>query len=428
MNAIKVNNISKIYKMYDNKSDRLKEVLNPFKKKYYRDFYALKDISFEVKKGETVGIIGKNGSGKSTLLKIITGVLVPSSGTIETCGNISSLLELGAGFNPEYTGMENIYLNGTIMGYTKEEVDGRIDDILSFADIGGFVYQPVKSYSSGMFVRLAFAVATSIQPQILIVDEALSVGDMFYQAKCMSRMKEMIDNGTTLLFVSHDSTSVKSICQKCILLNEGELIDYDKSDKVLEEYFDMKVRSEQEVINKKIDKSILNNELAINVDNEEFKKRASFKRISNGKASFLNVELLDNSKNKIDNVQYEQYVILRLTIQAHEDIDTLCYGYHIRNHNGLDVVYSDSVIENNSLKSVKENEIFIIDWKFNVSLIQGEYSISCVLSIPLDLKISKVDFCDFIPIAIQFVVSPRKESMLYGIVHWNNSITINKIE
>ena len=185
--AIKVTNLSKVYKLYDKPADRLKESLHPLKKKYHKEFYALNDVSFEIKKGETVGIIGKNGAGKSTLLKIITGVLTPSGGHVHVNGRIASLLELGAGFNPEYTGVENIYLQGTLMGYTKEEMESKIQAILDFADIGDFVYQPVKSYSSGMFARLAFAVAINVEPDILIVDEALSVGDVFFQNKCFKK-------------------------------------------------------------------------------------------------------------------------------------------------------------------------------------------------------------------------------------------------
>ena len=177
--AIAVKNVTKIYRLYDKPIDRLKESLNPMRKEYHKKFYALNQISFEVKKGETVGIIGTNGSGKSTILKIITGVLSPTTGEVEVVGTISALLELGAGFNMDYTGIENIYMNGTMMGFSRKEMDAKLNDILDFADIGDFVYQPVKTYSSGMFVRLAFALAINVEPEILIVDEALSVGDVF---------------------------------------------------------------------------------------------------------------------------------------------------------------------------------------------------------------------------------------------------------
>ena len=206
-NAITVRDVTKIYRLYDKPIDRLKESLSVTHKNYHKDFYALQNLSFNVKKGETVGIIGTNGSGKSTILKIITGVLTPTSGEVQVDGKISALLELGAGFNQDYTGIENIYMNGTMMGFSKKEMDEKLPDILEFADIGDFVYQPVKTYSSGMFVRLAFALSINVEPEILIVDEALSVGDVFFQSKCYRRMDELRKNGTTIVMVTHDMGS-----------------------------------------------------------------------------------------------------------------------------------------------------------------------------------------------------------------------------
>jgi teichoic acid transport system ATP-binding protein len=219
--AIKVSNLTKVYHLYDHPQDRLKEALNPFKKSYHHDFHALNDVSFEIKKGETVGIIGKNGAGKSTLLKMITGVLTPTSGSIEVNGKISSLLELGAGFNPDMTGLENIYLQGTLTGYTHEEIDAKVDDILAFADIGEFIHQPVKSYSSGMYARLAFAVAINVDPDILIVDEVLSVGDARFQSKSIKKMEAIRNGGTTILFVSHATEQIKRFCTKAIWLENS---------------------------------------------------------------------------------------------------------------------------------------------------------------------------------------------------------------
>ena len=208
--AIKVADVTKVYRLYEKPIDRLKESMSISHKNYHRDFYALNQLSFHVKKGETVGIIGTNGSGKSTILKIITGVLTPTTGEVAVDGKISALLELGAGFNMDYTGIENIYMNGTMMGYTKKEMDAKLQDILEFAEIGDFVYQPVKTYSSGMFVRLAFALAINVDPEILIVDEALSVGDVFFQSKCYRRMEEIRQKGTTILMVTHDMEALSN--------------------------------------------------------------------------------------------------------------------------------------------------------------------------------------------------------------------------
>ncbi len=234
--VIQVKDLSKLYKLYEKPSDRLKESLSITKKEYHKKHYALKHVDFDVKRGECVGIIGTNGSGKSTVLKIITGVLTPTGGSVGINGRISALLELGAGFNMEYTGIENVYLNGTMIGFTKEEIDAKLDGILEFADIGDFVYQPVKTYSSGMLVRLAFAVAINIEPEILIVDEALSVGDVFFQAKCYRKFEEFKKMGKTILLVSHDLGSVAKYCDRVILLNKGEKLAEGKPKEIVDLY------------------------------------------------------------------------------------------------------------------------------------------------------------------------------------------------
>lgn len=234
--AIDVADVTKVYRLYEKPIDRLKESMSISHKNYHRDFYALNQLSFRVRKGETVGIIGTNGSGKSTILKIITGVLTPTTGEVKVDGKISALLELGAGFNMDYTGIENIYMNGTMMGYTKKEMDAKLQDILEFAEIGDFVYQPVKTYSSGMFVRLAFALAINVDPEILIVDEALSVGDVFFQSKCYRRMEEIRQKGTTILMVTHDMGSIIKYCDRVVLLNKGEFIAEGPAGRVVDMY------------------------------------------------------------------------------------------------------------------------------------------------------------------------------------------------
>ena len=237
--VIDIQNLSKVYKLYEKPIDRLKETLSITGKSYHRDFYALNNVNLQIRKGETVGIIGKNGAGKSTLLKIITGVLAPTTGSVNINGRISSLLELGAGFNPEYNGLENIYLNGTIMGLSKEEVDERLQDILDFADIGDFIYQPVKTYSSGMYVRLAFSVAINVNPDILIVDEALAVGDARFQLKCFKKLKEIKNSGRTILFVSHAIDQVKAFCTNGVLINDGQIIYQGDPKEAGVKYFDL---------------------------------------------------------------------------------------------------------------------------------------------------------------------------------------------
>jgi len=229
--------ISKVYKIYATQMDRMKEALHPLKKKYHKDFYALRDINFTIEPGEVVGIIGKNGSGKSTLLKILTNVLAPTSGTVAVTGRVSSLLELGAGFNPEMTGRENIYFQGTMLGLSRKDMERQIPAILEFADIGDFVDQPVKSYSSGMFVRLAFACAVNVSPDILIVDEALAVGDAAFQRKCYEKFDAFRAAGKTILLVSHDMETIKRLCSRTILLHNGQLLQDDVPQKVVLSYF-----------------------------------------------------------------------------------------------------------------------------------------------------------------------------------------------
>ena len=245
--AISVKNLSKCYQIYSTPGSRLKQFIVPRLKKllgrasvnYYREFWALKDISFEVKRGETVGIIGSNGSGKSTLLQMICGTLTPTTGSVRTHGRVAALLELGAGFNPEFTGRENVYLNATVLGLSLEEIDARFDAIAAFADIGEFIDQPIKTYSSGMSVRLAFAVQSQIDPDIFIVDEALSVGDAKFQAKCFDRLRQLKENGTCILLVTHSSEQIVSHCTQAILLSKGVQLEAGKPKDVVNRYLDL---------------------------------------------------------------------------------------------------------------------------------------------------------------------------------------------
>ena len=236
MNAIEIQHLTKVYKIFDRPIDRVKESLLPFHRRYSRDFYALRDFSLSVPKGETIGIIGKNGAGKSTLLKIITGVLTPTNGSVHAQGRIASLLELGAGFNPEMDGIENIYMNGTVMGIEKKEMEALVPGIVAFADIGDFIHQPVKTYSSGMFARLAFAVNAFVTPDILIVDEALSVGDIEFQARCYRKFEELRQSGCTILFVTHDLNAVISFCSSAILMEQGKLVSQGSPKEIVNLY------------------------------------------------------------------------------------------------------------------------------------------------------------------------------------------------
>ena len=448
--VIKAENLSKAYKIYENNFDRVKEALNPFHKRYSKDFYALRDVSFEIRRGENVGLVGKNGAGKSTLLKIITGVLTPSGGTLQVKGKIASLLELGAGFNPEMSGIENIYMNGLLMGYSREEMDNKIDDIISFADIGNFIHQPVKTYSSGMFARLAFSVNAFVEPDILIVDEALSVGDAFFQSKCMDKMKTMINGGVTVLFVSHDTFAVKNLCRRAFLIESGKIVMDSTANEVVEAYNNtiLNLRNElaknenpmDDEITKEI-RSISKNSARkinlpiskenLNLNRETFEKNAAYQRMQTGRAFFENIQLLNLDGVPIFEVIFGQEVVLRMAIKFNEDTPALLIGYHIRNLNGIDLVYNDSRFsDTKAIFDAKEDEIYVVDWKFKIEMRQGIYNFACSMSTPFEGSIDAPNLCDFVPCAIQFnVVSPNKYlSLPGGYVHWHNDMEITKFK
>lgn len=378
--VIQVINVSKMYKLYDRHMDRLKEALGLSRKKCYTEHYALNHINFEVNKGETVGIIGTNGSGKSTILKIITGVLNPTEGEIKVNGRISALLELGAGFNMEYTGIENIYLNGTMIGFSKEEIDAKLDDILAFADIGEFVNQPVKTYSSGMFVRLAFAVAINIEPEILIVDEALSVGDVFFQAKCYHKFEEFKEAGKTILFVSHDLSSVSKYCDRVVLLNKGEklaegtpkeMIDLYK--KLLVNHMDEADTSETEAVEHEAapqpieDTRLWKEALSVNPDTVEY---------GNGNASIVDFAILDANGNISGNIEKDTDFAVKMKVRFATDIQDPIFAFTIKDLRGTEITGTNSMFENKYVHPQHEGDERIITFKQKMSLQGGRYLLS----------------------------------------------------
>lgn len=387
-NAITVKDVTKIYRLYDKPIDRLKESLNPLHKEYHKKFYALNQISFQVKKGETVGIIGTNGSGKSTILKIITGVLSPTTGTVEVAGTISALLELGAGFNMDYTGIENIYMNGTMMGFSRKEMDAKLQDILDFADIGDFVYQPVKTYSSGMFVRLAFALAINVEPEILIVDEALSVGDVFFQSKCYRRMEEIRKKGTTILMVTHDMGSIIKYCDKVVLLNRGtfvaegsagHMVDLYKKilanqvDALNEELSEMNDFSGEEGNKKqagKAEQGLMKDKLTINANRTEY---------GDGRAEIYDLGLFDERGNLTNLLLKGESFTIKEKIRFHTEIQTPIFTYTIKDKKGTDLSGTNTMFEGTEIRPVKDGDEYEVSFTQKMTLQGGEYllSMSC---------------------------------------------------
>ena len=363
--VIEIKDVTKIYKLYDKPIDRLKESMSLRHRSYHKDFYALRGLSFFVEKGQTVGIIGTNGSGKSTILKIITGVLTPTSGEVSVKGKISALLELGAGFNMDYTGIENIYMNGTMMGYSKREMDDKLADILDFAEIGDFVHQPVKTYSSGMFVRLAFALAINVEPEILIVDEALSVGDVFFQSKCYRRMEEIRKNGTTIVMVTHDMGSIIKYCDKVILLNKGEYIAEGPAGRMVDLYKKIlagqmeslreELASRREGVSEDAPGrragaggsepgGLMREKLTINANREEY---------GDGRAEIFDLGLLDARGNLTNLLLKGEVFTIRERIRFHADIEAPIFTYTIKDRKGTELTGTNTLFEGAQVKPVK---------------------------------------------------------------------------
>lgn len=376
--AIQVKGLEKAYKLYDKPSDRLKEALGFGRKKRYKEHYALKGVDMTIYQGETVGIIGTNGSGKSTILKIITGVLNPTGGSVHVNGRISALLELGAGFNMEYNGIENIYLNGTMIGFSKKEIDAKMDDILNFADIGDYVHQPVKTYSSGMFVRLAFAVAINIEPEILIVDEALSVGDVFFQAKCYHKFEEFKEMGKTIVFVSHDLSSISKYCDRVVLLNQGVKLGEGSPKEMIDAYKQVLVG---QYVPAADDQSLLS-------DKEITAAAAAAAGTGKGE---VNPELLEyGTKDAMitgykitDDIGRETSALLKgkectITMQVHfeHDIEAPIFAFTIKNIKGVEITGTNTMVEKAFLSPVRAGSDMEITFTQKIDLQGGEYLLS----------------------------------------------------
>ena len=380
--AIRVKDLVKIYKLYEKPSDRLKEAFGLAKGKH-KDHYALNGVDLTINQGETVGIIGTNGSGKSTILKIITGVLNPSSGEVEVNGRISALLELGAGFNMEYNGIENIYLNGTMIGFSEKEIDAKLQDILDFADIGDYVYQPVKTYSSGMFVRLAFAVAINIDPEILIVDEALSVGDVFFQAKCYHKFEEFKKMGKTIVFVSHDLSSISKYCDRVILLNQGDKLGEGSPKEMIDAYKQVLVGQYEQP---QPDETLFGTEAGAggaNAGNDAGKDA--------GADAGVNPELLEYGTKAAG---IEEYYItddrgvrttavvkgstfsIHMKVRFNEDVPAPIFAFSFKNVIGVEITGTNTMFEKAFLEKVSAGEVKEIIFTQKMSLQGGEYLLS----------------------------------------------------
>lgn len=404
--AIKVDGLSKCYQIYDTPKDRLKQFVLPglqrmtgqHPKKYFREFWALKDVSFEVKKGETVGIIGRNGGGKSTLLQMICGTLSPTAGNISVKGRIAALLELGSGFNPEFTGRENVYMNATVLGLSDSEIIARFDEIVSFADIGEFIDQPVKTYSSGMMVRLAFAVIAHVDADILVVDEALAVGDAFFTQKCMRFIRDFQNNGGTLLFVSHDTGAVVNLCSKVILLKRGQVVKEGGAKEVSEFYLTTLYEAnqiidgsqgaksvafqEQAVAEERDMRETLFNASTLRNDIELFRFNPNQAGFGTGDASIESVRLLDRDGVPLSWVVGGEYVIIEIRCLAHKDIFQPIIGFEFKDRLGQ-VIFADNtyLLYRNDPQSVLQGGEVVAKFEFRLPILPtGDYCMTAAIA------------------------------------------------
>jgi ABC-type polysaccharide/polyol phosphate transport system ATPase subunit len=377
--AISVRGLSKMYRIYDRPEDRLKHMLWRGRRRYGHEFWALRDVAFEVAKGETIGIVGRNGSGKSTLLQIIAGTLTPTTGDVWVSGRVTALLELGSGFNPEFTGRENVFLNGAILGISREEMAAHIDDIIAFADIGEFIDQPVKIYSSGMVVRLAFAVQACLTPDILIVDEALSVGDMYFQTKCMAKIAELRKRGTSILFVSHAIDTVKAVCSRAILLDHGDVIIDGHPDPVTDKYIALMMgqRDHETALTAALASSALSGPPSMqrSLVQPSFEKRIG-ERFGNGKARYIECRIFQNDR-ETDVVRHGSPCEVRALLYYHAAVPELGeVGVVVRSLDGLDLFAANSFLLREIYPPQPQGALIELVFSFDVILSPGIYSIA----------------------------------------------------
>jgi ABC-type polysaccharide/polyol phosphate transport system ATPase subunit len=375
--ALRVEQVSKQYRIYNRPGDRLKESLTRGYWKAHREFWALRDISFEIERGTTTGIIGPNGSGKSTLLQIITGTLEPTHGSVWHEGRVAALLELGAGFNLEFTGLENVFMSASLMGFSRKETQELLPQIERFAEIGDFIHQPVKVYSSGMYVRLAFATAISTEPQILIIDEALSVGDALFQHRCLRRIKQMQESGTTILFVSHDPSAVKALCSRAILLNNGQMDSDGTPSDVLNRYQGLIMEREQAYDESAVTQSSSDtSETIATLLGERSSSLTYTYRHGDGSAEVLSAQLLNSSRQPADLIESGDHLVAQMRVRFHRTLEDPCFGFLIRNRHGIHAYGANT--EQKGLKTgrVEAGEIIEISFEFECWLGTDLYSVS----------------------------------------------------
>jgi lipopolysaccharide transport system ATP-binding protein len=372
--VLRVEGVSKQFRIYDRAADRLKEMVTLGRWKTHREFWALRNVSFEVERGTTFGIVGPNGCGKSTLLQIIAGTLQPTLGSVSQNGRMAALLELGAGFNPEFTGVENVFMSASLLGFSRAEISAMLPAIESFAEIGDFIRQPVKTYSTGMYVRLAFATAISVAPQILLVDEALAVGDAVFQHRCMRRIRELQENGTTILFVSHDPNAIRALCSKALLLHNGSMEALDKPNEVLNRYQKL-IMARETAYEASLPKTEIS-ELDADEEEQTHRPLKFTYRHGDGTAEITAVELLDAMHQRVEFVETGTEVQVRVRVHFHQESEAPVCGFLIRNRHGIHIYGTNTDLQHENIGPAKRGENIEVSFAFNCWLAPGNYALT----------------------------------------------------
>jgi len=423
VSAVEFQNVSKSYAIYNKPGDRLKELLSLNRLHRHKDFWALHDVSFEVKRGETFCVVGENGSGKSTLLQIVAGILQPTSGTVHVGGRVSALLELGAGFNPEFSGRDNVYLNGSILGLTTRQIDERYKDIEHFAEIGAFINQPVKTYSSGMVVRLAFAVAINVDPEILLVDEALAVGDIYFRQRCMRKVHELRTRGVTILFVSHAVSDVKAIGDRALWLDHGRLVEIGEPDRVVSKYLAAMTEKDSTY-------------LLLKAGAEEKRQRTGpvhapevvdtipniDHRFGDGRAEVLGIAVMDEQGRKLYTLDPGSRILVRISVRARQDLPMPIVGFMLRNQLGMDFSGTNTAREGHELPPMQAGDVYTVDFYLDLpELYPASFSFSPAIA---DGTLLGYQMCDWIDNAISLQMG-RSEQQVYGYIHLPCRVEVN---
>jgi lipopolysaccharide transport system ATP-binding protein len=414
MSAIELSGISKRYKIYERPGDRLKELATFNRRSFHRDKWALRDVSADIRKGETFCIIGENGSGKSTLLEIISGILTPTEGKLTAGGRIAALLELGCGFNPEFTGRNNVFLNGAILGLSKRDVAARLDEILNFAEIGDFVDQPVKTYSSGMVLRLAFSVAVHLDPEILVVDEVLAVGDIYFRQRCMRKIHELRARGVTIILVSHEISDVKALGHRTLWLRDGRVAALGETDDVAQQYIAALVAK---------DSAYLERDQAP----KEQRRKASFvprdvvenldpgaKRHGDGRASVLGIAILDERGQPAQSVATGSHIVVRITGRARADVSMPIFGIQLRTSEGVDLAGTNTTREGLQLQPFSSGDTATVDFHFQLpELAAGRYTFTPAVA---DGTLAGFHLCDMVEDAVKLTIEGSGKKV-YGYLY-----------